>query len=223
MNHERWSAVDLFLNDQLLGSDPVLDAALRACESAALPAISVAPNQGKLLNLLARMVGAKRILEIGTLGGYSAIWMARALPADGKLVTLEVEKKHADVALANFQRAGLTDRIELRLGSALDSLNAMEQGGCADFDLVFIDADKQTAAEYFNWGVRHTRAGGVVIVDNVVRNGAVVDTASVDESVIGVRRFLAAIKDDRRVDATALQTVGLKGYDGLAVALVVAT
>ncbi len=221
MNHERWTAVDSFLNSHVMKPDVVLDDALRACEAAGLPAIAVAPNQGKLLNLLARMIGARRILEVGTLGGYSAIWLARALPADGKLVTLELEPKHADVAQANFRRAGLSDRIELRQGLAIDSLAALEKQGVADFDLVFIDADKQSCAAYFTWALNHTRVGGVIIVDNVVRNGAIVDEQGVDESVLGVRRFLRLLIDETRVDATALQTVGMKGYDGLAVALVV--
>lgn len=219
MSHERWTAVDTYLNEQLLADDPVLTDATRAAESAGLPPISVAPNQGKLLHLVARMIGARRILEIGTLGGYSAIWMARALPPDGKLVTLELEPRHADVARANFLRAGLSDRIDLKLGVALASLNALQTD--ADFDLVFIDADKQSCAEYFAWALAHTRVGGVIIVDNVVRNGEVVNAQSVDDGVNGVRRFLEAVRHEPRVDATALQTVGTKGYDGLALLLVV--
>jgi predicted O-methyltransferase YrrM len=219
---DRWTAVDRYFSDLLVPADPVLEAALAASTAAGLPAINVAPNQGKLLHLLARLQGARRILEIGTLGGYSTIWLARALPADGRLITLELEPKHAEVARANFARAGLAPVIELRVGSARDTLAeiAAEQG--APFDLIFIDADKASAAEYFSWALKLSRVGSLIIVDNVVRGGAVVDATSADPSVQGVRRFNQLLAAEKRVSATALQTVGSKGYDGFALAVVVA-
>lgn len=219
---DQWTAVDRYLCDRLVPPDPVLGAALAASVAAGLPAINVAPNQGKLLQLFARMQGARRILEIGTLGGYSTIWLARALPADGSLITLELELKHADVARKNFRRAGLERMIDLRVGPALDLLPrvAAENGG--PFDLIFIDADKASIAEYFAWALKLSRVGTAIIVDNVVRNGAVADPASEDPSVRGVRRFNEVLAKEKRVSATAIQTVGSKGYDGFALALVVA-
>jgi predicted O-methyltransferase YrrM len=221
MNPELWTNVDDYLASNLLREDRVLESVLRASDAAGLPAIQVSATQGKLLNLLARMANARRILEIGTLGGYSTIWMARALPPQGRLITLELEPRHADLAERNFAEAGISSTIELRRGRAIDSLAQLEREGVSDFDLTFIDADKQSCAEYFNWAVRHTRLGGTIVVDNVVRNGAVLDERSADEGVLGVRRFLAAVREDRRVDATALQTVGAKGYDGVALAVVI--
>jgi predicted O-methyltransferase YrrM len=201
-------------------ADPALDAALRASDEAGLPAIAVAPNQGRLLQILALAVGARAILEIGTLGGYSTIWLARALPADGHLTSLEADPKHAEVARANIARAGLAAQVEVRQGKALETLPALAAEGAGPFDLVFIDADKVSTPEYFAWAVDHTRPGGLVIVDNVVRGGDVVNESSRDESTRGVRRFFAALAADPRVTATAFQTVGSKGYDGLAIAVV---
>jgi predicted O-methyltransferase YrrM len=219
---ERWSAVDSYLSDALLPTDPALDAALEASEAAGLPSIQVAPNQGKLLHHRARPQGARRILEVGTLGGYSTIWLARALPADGRLITLEVDPHHAEVAKANIARAGLAGLVELRLGPALETLPQIAAEGHATFDLVFIDADKVNIPAYFDWALKLTRRGSLIIVDNVVRKGAVIDASSADENVQGVRRFIAQLGREPRVTATAIQTVGSKGYDGLAIALVTA-
>jgi predicted O-methyltransferase YrrM len=220
MNPEQWSAVDRYINDLLVPSDPALEAALAASAEAGLPPINVAPNQGKLLHLLARLQGARAILEIGTLGGYSTIWLARALPADGRLVTLEAEPRHAEVARANFRRAGLDRLIDLRVGRALDTLPRLAAEGGGPFDLIFIDADKASTADYFSWALKLSRRGSVIIVDNVVRKGAVADAASSDASVQGIRRFNERLAAEPRVSATALQTVGSKGYDGFALALV---
>lgn len=219
---EQWTAVDRYISDLLVPPDPALDAALAASTAAGLPAINVAPNQGKLLHLLARLKGARTILEIGTLGGYSTIWLARALPADGRLITLEAEPKHAEIARANIARAGLDRIVELRLGRALDTLPQIAAEGRGPFDLVFIDADKASIAEYFAWALKLTRVGSLIIVDNVVRKGAVIDAASEDPNVRGVRRFNEVLAAEKRVSATAIQTVGSKGYDGFALALVVA-
>ena len=193
---------------------------LQASSEAGLPPISVSPTQGKLLNLLARVRGARAILEIGTLGGYSAIWMARALPADGRLVTLEVDPKHADVARASIARAGLAERVEVRLGPALDTLQRLGAENAGPFDLIFIDADKPTLPEYFRWALRLSRPGTLIAIDNVVRDGAVIDSGSLDASVQGVRRLNELMASEPRVSATAIQTVGAKGYDGFALALV---
>jgi predicted O-methyltransferase YrrM len=185
-----------------------------------LPAINVTPHQGKFLHLLARLRGARRILEIGTLGGYSTIWLARALPEGGRVVTLELEETHARVARENFVRAKVADKIELRLGRAIESLRAMVAEKVAPFDFVFIDADKPSMAEYFQASLQLTRPGSAIIADNVVRNGAVADATSTDESVRGVRRFMASLARESRVSATTLQTVGSKGYDGFTLAVV---
>ncbi|MFI5356338.1 MAG: O-methyltransferase [Opitutales bacterium] len=220
MNSELWGQVDRYLVEQLVPGDPVLAAALVASEAGGLPAINVAPNQGKLLHLLARLHGAKRILEIGTLGGYSTIWLGRALPAGGRLVTLELDPKHAAVARANLARAGLTDRIELRVGPAAEALEQLIAEKIAPFDFIFIDADKASIPTYFARSLQLARPGTVIIVDNVVRQGAVADAASTDASVQGVRKFLALAAAEPRVDATAIQTVGSKGHDGFALLLV---
>jgi predicted O-methyltransferase YrrM len=222
MSEEQWKAVDGYLSEQLVASDEVLDAALEASAAAGLPAISVAPTHGKLLHLFARLVNAQRILEIGTLGGYSTIWLARALPPEGRLITLEADAKYAGVARANIARAGLETLVELRLGKALDTLPAIATEGSGPFDLIFIDADKQNIPHYFDWALRLARRGSLIVVDNVVRGGAVIDPASSDTSVQGVRQFLEILAAEPRVSATAIQTVGLKGYDGFAVALVIA-
>ena len=215
-----WAEVDAYFAGKLAPPDAVLDAVLKSSATAGLPPINVAPNQGKLLQILARLCNATRILEIGTLGGYSTIWLATALPLHGKLITLEVEKRHADVARANFTRAGLDKKVEIRVGRALDILPKLVEEGAGPFDLVFIDADKPNNAEYFSWALKLARKGTVIVVDNVVRNGAVADAASKDASVQGTRRMFDRLESDPRVTATAIQTVGSKGYDGLAIAMV---
>lgn len=220
MTQALWTAVDHYIGDMLVKADPVLDAVLESSAAAGLPAINVAPNQGKLLQLLARSIGARNILEVGTLGGYSTIWLARALPAGGRVVTLEIDPKHAEVARANFAHAGLAGAIELRVGRALDSLHRLSDEGHGPFDFVFIDADKPSIPDYFTWAIKLTRRGSLIVIDNVVRNGAVADAASTDPNVLGVRRLNAIMAADSRVSATAIQTVGVKGYDGLAIALV---
>jgi len=223
MSQQLWTAVDTYICDTLIPQDALLDAVLRENAIAELPAMDVAPNQGKLLHLIARIQGAKRILEIGTLGGYSTIWLARALPPDGRLVTLEFEPKHAEVAAANIANAGLSDVVEIRVGPALDTLAKLHQEGCAPFDLIFIDADKPNNPGYLEWSLRLSRPGTVIIGDNVVRDGAVTDPANPDPRVQGVRQFIQMMADDPRLDATALQTVGSKGYDGFTLAVVKAS
>ncbi|HEV2108631.1 MAG TPA: O-methyltransferase [Thermomicrobiales bacterium] len=220
MTQEQWTAVDRYINDLLIPPDPMLNAVLRASEAAGLPPINVSPNQGKFLMLLARIQGARAILEIGTLGGFSTIWLARGLPADGHLITLEADPSHARVARANFERAGLGDIVELRLGRALDTLPRLAAEGRGPFDLIFIDADKPSNPDYFTWALKLSRPGSVIVVDNVVRSGAVVDPDSNDPGIQGVRRLNALLASEPRVSATAIQTVGGKGYDGFAIALV---
>ncbi|VFU07146.1 Methyltransferase [Methylocella tundrae] len=222
MSEQLWTAVDSYICDLLAPGDPALDAALEASAAAGLPSIQVAPNQGKLLQLLARIQGARSILEIGTLGGYSTIWLARALPPEGRLITLEADPKHAEVARANFARAGLAGQIELRLGEALDTLPQLSMERLGPFDLFFIDADKANIPAYFNFALGLSRRGSLIIVDNVVRKGAVIDPDSADPDVKGVRRFNEILSCETRVDATAIQTVGGKGYDGFALVLVTA-
>jgi predicted O-methyltransferase YrrM len=222
MNQEKWTSVDHYINHLFVPPDPVLEAALAASRSAGLPEINVAPNQGKLLQLLAQSCGARSILEIGTLGGYSTLWLARALPADGKLVTLEFEPKHAEVARANFVRAGLDGKIELRVGKATDSLAQLVAEGRGPFDFIFIDADKESYPDYLAWSLKLSRRGTVIIADNVVRQGAVADANSEDSRVQGARRFNELLAAESRVNATILQTVGSKGYDGFAMAQVIA-
>jgi predicted O-methyltransferase YrrM len=222
MTQQQWTAVDRYIADWLVPPDPVLEAALQAAAEAGLPAQQVAPNQGKLLALLAQSLRARRILEIGTLGGYSAIWLARSLPAGGTLITLEANPKHADIARANLRRAGLAEVVEVRVGPALDTLPQLAAERRGPFDLVFIDADKANTTAYFGWALKLSRRGSLIIVDNVVRNGAVADAGSADANVQGVQRFYAALAAEPRVAATALQTVGGKGYDGLALVLVTA-
>ena len=200
--------------------DPVLDAALEASAAAGLPPIHVSPNQGKLLQLLARVQGARSILEIGTLGGCSTIWLARALPPGGRLITLEADAKHAEVARTNIARAGLADVVELRLGRALDTLRQLTLEGRGPFDFFFIDADKQGYPDYFTWSLKLCRRGSLIIADNVVRKGAVVDASSDKADIQGVRRFNELVAAEPRVSATAIQTVCSKGYDGFAIALV---
>ena len=220
MTQDTWAAVDRYTDETFAITDGVLEAALAASTVAGLPAIQVSPAQGKFLYLLARMVDAKNILEIGTLGGYSTIWLGRGLAPGGHLITLELDPKHAEVACANLARAGLEYVAEVRLGQALDSLAAIATEGRAPFDLVFIDADKPTMPGYFEWAVKLCRPGAVIVADNVVREGKVVDAASPDAAVQGVRRMNAKIAADPRVSATTLQTVGAKGYDGFTLAWV---
>src|SRR5271166_6172022 len=220
MNQEVWTAVDHYINELLVPRDPLLDAALEASAAAGLPFIQVSPPQGKLLHLLARLQGAHKILEIGTLGGYSTIWMARALPPGGRVLTLEADAKHAEVARSNFARAGLSGVIELRLGPALKMLPQIAAEGRGPFDLIFIDANKSTMAEYFDWALKLSRPGSVIIADNVIRDGAVIDAESADPDIQGVRRFNERVAAERRVSATEIQTVGSKGYDGFALVLV---
>jgi predicted O-methyltransferase YrrM len=217
-SQEQWTAVDDYINGLLVGSDAALDAALEASTAAGLPAIAVSPSQGKLLHLLARAMGARKILELGTLGGYSTIWMARALPADGWLITLEYDPKHAEVARANIARAGLASKIEIRLGRAIETLPQLTSE--APFDLIFIDADKVSYPDYFPWALKLSRPGSLIIADNIVRKGAVADESSDDASVQAVRRYNELLAAESRVSATAIQTVGSKGYDGFALALV---
>lgn len=220
MGIEQWTRVDDYIAETLLGPDPVLDEVLASSTEAGLPAIAVSPAHGRMLSLLARMMGAKRILEIGTLGGYSAICMARALGEGGRLVTLEFDPRHAQVAQANFDRAGVSHLIDLRVGRALDTLPGVEADGLDPFDMVFIDADKESNADYLQWALRLSRPGTLIICDNVIRDGAVVDAASEDPRVIGVRRFFEKVASDPRLISTAVQTVGCKGYDGFAMVLV---
>jgi len=218
--NDQWTEVDRYLSDLLVPSDPVLEAALHASDQAGMPPINVAPNQGKLLHLLARIRGARRILEIGTLGGYSTIWLARALPPDGRLITLEANPQHAEVARTNISRAGLTDVVEVRVGQALDTLPQLAAASHAPFDLVFVDADKENTEGYLEWALKLTQPGSVIILDNVVRDGAVSDATNTDPRIQAIRHGLEALAADPRVTTTAIQTVGSKGYDGLAIALV---
>jgi predicted O-methyltransferase YrrM len=220
MSDSLWNSVDAYIAAHLLPPDPLLDGALAASDAAGLPPINVAPNQGKLLYVLAKSMGARRILEVGTLGGYSTIWLGRALPADGRLITLELDPKHAEVARANLARAGLTFQTEVRVGAAVESLAALHAEGAEPFDLVFIDADKPNNVPYFEWALRLTRPGSLILVDNVVRDGAVIEADSADERVHGVRRLFERVAREPRVTATAVQTVGGKGYDGLLLAVV---
>ena len=214
----RWSAVDAWWEERLLPADPVLDAALADARAAGLPPADVSPSQGRLLQLLARSHGARRILELGTLAGYSTIWLARALPPGGRLVTLERDPAHAAVARGNLERAGLADRVELRVGPALETLPQLAAGG--PFDLAFLDADKASTDLYLDQVLELLRPGALIVADNVVRGGAVADPGPGDPSTEGIRRFAARLAAEPRVDATAIQTVGSKGHDGFVLALV---
>ena len=220
MDEERWAEVDRYLTDRLVPSDPALDGALRGSAAAGLPAIQVSPPQGKLLQLLARIRGTRRILEIGTLGGYSTIWLARALLPGGRLVTLEANPRHAAVARENLERAGLRDLVDVREGAALGSLPQLAAEGGDSFDLIFIDADKPAYPEYLTWALRLSRRGTIIVADNVVRSGAIADSTDDDPNVEGIRRFHEMLAAESRVSATAIQTVGSKGYDGFALAFV---
>jgi predicted O-methyltransferase YrrM len=220
MTQDLWTTVDEYISGQLVPADAALKGALEASAAAGLPAINVSPNQGKLLHIFARLVAARSILEIGTLGGYSTIWMARALAPGGRLVTLEADPRHADLARTNIAGAGLQSVVEVRVGKALDLLPKVEADGLGPFDLTFIDADKANTPGYFTWALKLARIGALIVVDNVVRKGAVADRATRDPDVQGMQRFLEMAAAERRVTATAIQTVGGKGYDGFSVVLV---
>ncbi len=224
MSQERWSAVDDYIEERLIGEDPVLEAALADSARAGLPSIALTPAQAKLLHLLARIHGARTVLELGTLGGYSTIWLARALPDDGRLVTLELNPDYARLAAANVDRAGLAGLIDIKVGPALDSLRALVAEGAGPFDLIFIDADKEGTPEYFQHAVELSRPGTVIVTDNVVRDGQIADSDTADPRALGMRRFHELLAEDRagarRVSATTIQTVGAKGYDGFTLALV---
>lgn len=218
MTQEQWTTVDQYITDLLIPPDPALDTTMQSAVDAGMPAISVAPNQGKFLSIWAQSIRAKHILEIGTLAGYSTIWLGRALPADGKLISLEINPQYAEIARANVERAGLSTVVDIRVGNALDTL---PQLASETFDLVFIDADKVNTPAYFEWALKLTRRGSLIIVDNVIRNGNVIDANTTDPNIQGIRRFNELLASEPRVTATAIQTVGSKGYDGLAVVLVV--
>jgi predicted O-methyltransferase YrrM len=220
MTQKTWNKVDRYLTQSLIPSDAILQAALDANAAEGLPAIDVSPTQGKFLHLLARILGARRILEIGALGGYSTIWLARALPEDGSLITLEFDPHHAAVARSNIARAGLSQRVELRLGPAAESLHQLYDEHAEPFDLIFIDADKPNNPVYLEWAVKLSHPGSLILIDNVVRDGEIANPKSKDPSVTGTRAMFDLISKHPRLTATALQTVGSKGYDGLAMALV---
>ncbi len=215
-----WTAVDRYISEALIPPDPALEATLKASKKAGLPAIAVAPNQGKLLMILAQAIGAKSILELGSLGGYSTIWLARALPGDGRLITLEFDPKHAEVTRANVAHAGLAEKVEVRVGKALDSLPQLAAEGLGPFDFIFIDADKGNYPGYLEWALKLSRPGTIIIGDNVVRDGDVINADNPDPSVQGVRRMNEIIAAEPRLTATAIQTVGSKGYDGFMIAIV---
>lgn len=219
MNPTTWQRVDAYLATCFLAADEQFEFALQASAAAALPAIQVTPLQGKLLMLLTRLAAARRVLEIGTLGGYSTLWLARGLADGGRIITLELEPRHAAVARSNFAHAGVADRIELREGNALSLLGELAAQSPPPFDLVFIDADKPSNPDYMEWAIRLTRAGAVIVVDNVIRDGLVAEPDDADPRVRGVRLMNDRLKDDARVTATTIQTVGEKGYDGLMIAV----
>ncbi|WP_226673884.1 O-methyltransferase [Rossellomorea aquimaris] len=216
MSTDTWTKVDQYYSEKLHKTDGIMESVLQANSEAELPAIDVSPNQGKFLSLLAQLQGAKRILEIGTLGGYSTIWLARSLPEDGRIVTLEYSEKHAKVAGQNIRNAGLKDKVEIKVGAALDTLPTLQ----GTFDFIFIDADKQNNSNYLKWALRLSQPGTVIITDNVVRGGRVIDEASEDDSVQGVRTFVELLSNEERIDSTVVQTVGSKGYDGFVMGIV---
>jgi predicted O-methyltransferase YrrM len=220
MNQELFESVDKYISNLFGYEDEVLKGTIKSMEEANIPAISVSANQGKFLQLIARMNGAKRILELGTLGGYSTIWLGRALPYDGYLLTLELEQAHADVALQNIIKAGLDEVIEIKVGRALELLPQLVASGEEPFDFIFIDADKQPYAEYFEWALKLSKPGTVIIADNVIREGLVLDNNCTDERVLGVKRFNKALAGNKRVSATIFQTIGTKEHDGMAIAVV---
>jgi predicted O-methyltransferase YrrM len=217
---DRWTAVDAYLTSLFVPPDPALDGVLQSIAAADLPTISVSPTQGKLLFILAKAMGARRVLELGTLAGYSTIWLARAIPPGGSVVTIEVDPRHAKIARTNFARAGVADRIDLRVGAALDVLPKLAATAGDPFDVIFIDADKVGYPDYLGWSIKLARPGTLILADNVIRDGAVADPGSKDASVQAVRRFNEMLTNEPRVIATAIQTVGAKGYDGFAAILV---
>jgi predicted O-methyltransferase YrrM len=217
---DTWNAVDEYVSGLVVKPDAALDSALASTAAAGMPPIAVSAAQGKLLHLIARMIGAQRIWEVGTLGGYSTIWMARALPEGGRLISLEIDPRHAEVARANLAGAGVDSVAEVRIGAALDTLPKLAEENVGPFDLVFIDADKANIPEYFTWGLKLARPGAVIIVDNVIRNGAVLDDSGRDANVAGVRRLNELLSSLPEVAATTVQTVGSKGYDGFTLAIV---
>ncbi len=219
-DQQTWTAVDEYVSELLAPDDEALELAVTGAVEAGLPAIQVSPPQGKLLALLARSIGARTALEFGTLGGYSTIWLGRALPGDGRLITLESEPAYAEVARGNLERAGLAEKVEVRVGPALESLPALEEEGAGPFDLVFIDADKANTPAYFAWSVERTRRGGLIVADNVIRGGALIDQADTDPAIVAQRSFHEMLAAEPRVEATTIQTVGGKGYDGFSIALV---
>ncbi len=221
MNQEQWTAVDRYFVERLMPDDPVLEAALEANEAAGRPSIDVSPLQGKFLHLLALTKAARRILEIGTLGGYSTIWLARALPVGGRLVTLELDAKHAQVARTNLERAGVSERVEIRVGPATQSLAQLEADGAEPFDLIFLDADKPSNPVYLQWALKLAHRGSLIVVDNVVRDGKIVDPASTAPDVQGTRALFDRLAAEPRLASTAIQTVGSKGYDGFVMAVVI--
>jgi predicted O-methyltransferase YrrM len=218
---ETWTAVDDYVTGLLAPPDEALEKALRAGEAAGLPQIQVSPPQGKLLHLLARTIGARSILEFGTLGGYSTIWLARALPPDGRLITLEVDRRYAEVATASIAATGLGEVVEVRVGPALDQMQQLETEGAGPFDLTFIDADKVHTPDYFAWALERSRTGALIVSDNVVRDGRLADSSDEDPTILAQRRFHELLAAEPRVEATTIQTVGGKGYDGFSIARVV--
>jgi predicted O-methyltransferase YrrM len=220
MTEDRWAEVDAFVGATIAPDDAVLRHAVERCEAAGLPAIQVSPPQGKLLSLLARSIGARTVLEFGTLGGYSSIWIGRALPEGGHLTTLEADAAYAEVARENIAEAGLSEVVDLRVGPALETLPALESEGAGPFDLVFIDADKINTPQYFAWSLDHTRPGGLIIADNVVRGGTLAEADSDDPTILAQRRLHEWLAGERRVSATTIQTVGVKGHDGFTLGLV---
>jgi len=220
MGEDLWTSVDGYFNESVVGTDAALDAAAAAAAAAPLPPGSVTPAYGKLLHLLARAQNATRILEIGTLAGYSTIWLARAVPVNGRVMTLEVNARHADIARANVVSAGVADRVEIRVGPAVETMSQLARDGESAFDFTFIDADRPNAAAYFDWAVKLSRRGALIVVDNVVRKGRVLDSSNTDPDIVGIRRLIERLASDSRVSATVMQTVSSKGHDGFVLALV---
>jgi predicted O-methyltransferase YrrM len=220
MSQDQWTAIDRYFTDHLLDDDAALDAALSTSDKAGLPHINVAPNQGKLLMLMAMATGAKRVLEIGTLGGYSTIWLGRGIPSNGHIDTLEFNPEHAEVAAGNIHTAGLQDTVEIHVGRALDTMKHLVRQETEPYDLIFIDADKTSLPDYLEWSLRLSRPGTVIIADNVVRNGRVTDSTTTDPDVLGVQRFINLVAAHPQLETTAIQTVGSKGYDGFAMSVV---
>ena len=221
MPEEIWNKVDDYLDKMIVDQDHALLAALKDSEEADLPPINVSPPQGKMLHILARSLSAKRILEMGTLGAYSTIWLARALPDDGEMLSLEVNQKHAEVSRRNLERANLSKKVKIILGPALDSLSTLYKNGSKPFDFIFIDADKQNYPGYFDWAIKLSHSGSMIVVDNVVRKGSIIETGNTDPNVKGVKEMLSSIRSYKNIIATAIQTVGVKGHDGFALIYVI--